>query len=187
VTALELQEDHHLMASDLTVRCGLDGSVKHLCGDFLTHPWDGERFQAIVSWLALYHIPQRELLLERCRSLLEIGGFVYAEDLYERRPFDDLEKEELKSELYANYLPSRDQYRLDLVASGFEAVRLEDMSDDWTAFTRARLDQYLEHRDRHLRVHGEEVFETMCGFYETMVRLFSEGKLGGVRVVARMI
>jgi len=27
----------------------------------------------------------------------------------------------------------------------------------------------------------------MCGFYETMVRLFSEGKLGGVRVVARMI
>ena len=96
VTALELQEDHHLMASDLTARCGLGGSVKHLCGDFLTHPWDGERFQAIVSWLALYHIPQREVLLERCRSLLEIGGFVYAEDLCERRPFDDLEKEELE-------------------------------------------------------------------------------------------
>ena len=187
VTALELQEDHHLMASDLTVRCGLGGRVKHLCGDFLTHPWDGKRFQAIVSWLALYHIPQREVLLERCRSLLEIGGFVYAEDLCERRPFDDLEKAELKSELYANYLPTRDQYRLDLVASGLEAVLLEDMSDDWTAFTRARLDQYLEHRDRHLRVHGEEVFETMCGFYETMVHLFSEGKLGGVRVVARMI
>ena len=147
----------------------------------------GERFQAIVSWLALYHIPQREVLLERCRSLLEVGGFVYAEDLCERRPFDDLEKEELESELYANYLPSRDQYRLDLVAAGFEAVLLEDMSDDWTAFTRARLDQYLEHRDRHLRVHGEEVFETMRGFYETMVRLFSGGKLGGVRVVARMI
>ena len=187
VTALELQEDHHLVASDLTARCGLGGSVKHLCGDFLTHPWDGERFQAIVSWLTLYHIPQREVLLERCRSLLEVGGFVYAEDLCERRPFDDLEKEELESELFANYLPSRDQYRLDLVAAGFDAVLLEDMSDDWTAFTRARLDQYLENRERHLRVHGEEVFETMCGFYETMVRLFSGGKLGGIRVVARRI
>ena len=65
VTALELQEDHHLMASSLTERCGFGGSVKHLCGDFLTHPWDGERFQAIVSWLARYHIAQREVLLER--------------------------------------------------------------------------------------------------------------------------
>mgnify|MGYP002806773217 FL=1 len=74
-----------------------------------------------------------------------------------------------------------------MVAAGFEAVLLEDMSDDWTAFTRARLDQYLEHRVRHLRVHGEEVFETMRGFYETMVRLFSGGKLGGLRVVARRI
>ena len=61
---MELQEDHHLMAPSLTERCGFGGSVKHLCGDFLT-PRDGERFQAIVSWLARYHIAQREVLLER--------------------------------------------------------------------------------------------------------------------------
>ena len=61
------------------------------------------------------------------------------------------------------------------------------MSEDWTAFTRGRLDGYRQQRERHLRVHGEEVFETMCGFYETMVRLFSGGKLGGIRVVARRI
>jgi hypothetical protein len=52
------------MAPSLTERCGFGGSVKHLCGDFLT-PRDGERFQAIVSWLARYHIAQREVLLER--------------------------------------------------------------------------------------------------------------------------
>jgi len=63
----------------------------------------------------------------------------------------------------------------------------DDMSDDWTAFTRGRLDQYRQEQDRHLRVHGEEVFETMCGFYTTMVRRFSDGKLGGIRVVARRI
>ena len=187
VTALELQEDHHLMAVDLTERCGLAGNVNHLCGDFLTFPWEGQEFDAVVSWLALYHIPRRDILLERCRTLLPDGGFLYAEDLCERRPFDDLEKEELASELFANYLPSRDQYRLDLVDAGFEPVLLEDMSEDWTAFTRGRLDGYRQQRERHLRVHGEEVFETMCGFYETMVRLFSGGKLGGIRVVARRI
>ena len=185
VTALELQEDHHLMASSLTERCGLDDRVEHLCGDFLTHPWHGARFQVIVSWLALYHIPQRNILLQRCRSLLEDDGFIHAEDLYERGPFDDLERAELASELFANYLPNRNQYRMDLVDAGFELVVFEDMSEDWAAFTHDRLNSYLDQRERHLRVHGEEVFDTMCAFYDTMVRLFSSGKLGGIRVVAR--
>ena len=175
VTALELQEDHHRMAVDLTRRCGLVDRVTHVCGDFLTHPWDGEKFDAVVSWLALYHIPQRPILLDRCRSLLPVGGFLYAEDLCERRPFDDDERKELASELFANYLPSSDRYRQDLADAGFEVLICDDMSDDWTAFTRGRLDQYRQEQDRHLRVHGEEVFETMCGFYTTMVRRFSDG------------
>ena len=187
VTALELQEDHHRMAVDLTRRCGLVDRVTHVCGDFLTHPWDGKEFDAVVSWLALYHIPQRPILLNRCRSLLPVGGFLYAEDLCERRPFDDYEREELASELFANYLPSSDRYRQDLADAGFEVLVCDDMSDDWTAFTRGRLDQYRQQQDRHLLVHGEEVFETMCGFYTTMVRRFSDGKLGGIRVVARRI
>ena len=187
VTALELQEDHHRMAVHLTRRCGLVDRVTHVCGDFLTHPWDGKEFDAVVSWLALYHIPQRAILLDRCRSLLPVGGFLYAEDLCERRPFDDDERKELASELFANYLPSSDRYRQDLADAGFEVLVCDDMSDDWTAFTRGRLDQYRQQQDRHLRVHGEEVFETMCGFYTTMVRRFSDGKLGGIRVVARRI
>ena len=187
VTALELQEDHHRMAVDLTRRCGLVDRVTHLCGDFLTHLWDGKEFDAVVSWLALYHIPQRAILLDRCRSLLPVGGFLYVEDLCERRPFDDDEREELASELFANYLPSSDRYRQDLADAGFEVLVCDDMSDDWTEFTRERLDQYRQQQDRHLRVHGEEVFETMCGFYTTMVRRVSDGKLGGIRGVARRI
>jgi cyclopropane fatty-acyl-phospholipid synthase-like methyltransferase len=187
VTALELQEDHHQMATDLTGRCGLDDRVTHVFGDFLTHPWAGERFDAIVSWLALYHIPRREALLQRCRSLLGGGGFVYVEDLYARRSFDDREWADLSSELSASYLPNLEQYRQDFVDAGFELDRVDDMSEDWTEFTGTRLTAYRAAKDRHLRVHGEEVFETMCTFYDTMVRLFSGGKLGGVRLVARRL
>lgn len=63
--------------------------------------------------------------------MLEDGGFVYAEDLCERRPFDDLEREELATDLFVNYLPSRDQYRQDLIDAGFKPILFEDMSDDW--------------------------------------------------------
>ena len=143
------------------------------------------RFDAIASWLALYHIPGRGVLLDRCRTLLADSGFFFAEDLYERRPFDGTERARLSSELFANELTSSDRYRRDLVEAGFEVVVMDDMTDDWTAFTQIRLAEYVKQRERHLRVHGEAVFETMCGFYETMVRLFAGGKLGGIRVVAR--
>ena len=187
VTALELQEDHHLMAANLTTRCGLDDRVKHVCGDFLTHPWHGETFDAIVSWLALYHIPRRDVLVDRCRTLLDVGGHVYVEDLCALRSFDDPEWEELASALSASYLPTPERYRRDFADAGFEVVSVDDMTADWTVFTGERLDAYRTEEERHLRVHGQEVFETMCGFYETMVRLFSGGKLGGIRVVARRI
>ncbi len=187
VTALELQEDHHLMAADLTARCGLDDRVKHVCGDFLTHPWHGGTFDAVVSWLALYHIPRRDVLVGRCRALLDVGGHVYVEDLCALRSFDDPEWEELASALSASYLPSPERYRQDFAEAGFEVVSVDDMTADWTAFTGERLDAYRAEEERHLRVHGAGVFETMCGFYETMVRLFSGGKLGGIRLVARRL
>ena len=187
VTALELQDDHHRIAVDLTARCGLADRVTHVCGDVLTHRFGRQRFDVIVSWLALYHIPQRRLLLERFRSLLPEGGFVYVEDLCERDGFDDREREVLSSELFVNHLPDLDLYGREFIEAGFEVVQCDDMADDWTAFTSDRLQGYLDQSERHLRVHGEAVFETMCGFYSTMAAHFSSGKLGGLRLVARRI
>ena len=51
VTALELQEDHHLVGIDLTKRCGLENNVEHLCGDFLDMSLPAENYDAVVSWL----------------------------------------------------------------------------------------------------------------------------------------
>ena len=185
VTALELQADHHQMAAYLTERCGLADRVTHVCGDVLNHRFGEERFDVIVSWLALYHIPRRGLLLERFRSLLPEGGFVYVEDLCERDGFDAEEREALSSELFAKHLPDIDLYGHEFIEAGFDVVRCDDMTADWTAFTSSRLEDYLNQSERHLRVHGDAVFDTMRTFYSTMVAHFSSGKLGGLRLVAR--
>ena len=87
VTALELQPDQHKLASDLTRRCNLSEKVIHVCGDFLTYEWYGQKFDAIVSWLALYHIEDHDTLLKKSFELLNPNGFFYAEDLISRHPF----------------------------------------------------------------------------------------------------
>ena len=187
VTALELQSDQNLLASNLTARCGLAEKVTHVCGDFLTYNWVGQHFDIIVSWLALYHIPERDVLLKHCYDLLDQGGYLHAEDLYARGQFTDSERSELATELFANYLPDYESYRSDLERAGFELVSCQEMSDEWTAFTRERMAAYREQKARHIDVHGEAVFTSMDDFHDLVVHYFTEGKLGGIRFVARKV
>ncbi len=112
----------------------------------MTDNWAGQRFDVIVSWLALYHIPERDVLLNRCYGLLDQGGYLHAEDLYARRQFTDSERSELATELFANYLPDYESYRRDLERAGFELVMCQEMSDDWTTFTRERMTDYREQK-----------------------------------------
>jgi len=185
VTALELQEDHHLVAVDLTTRCGLTDRVTHICGDVLAHDWGAQRFDAVVSWLAMYHVPDRPRLLDRIRAVLPEGGQVHVEDLCAGRDLTDADWAELSTELAASYLPGIDCYQAEFADAGFEVLACRDMTDDWTTFTRNRLEAYDADRDRHLRVHGAEVVETMRAFYARMVRLLADGTLAGVRLNAR--
>ncbi len=185
VTALELQEDHHLAAADLTARCGLVDRVVHVCGDALAHDWGAQQFDAVVSWLALYHIPDRPLLLDRIRSVLPAGGHVYVEDLCAGPALVDADRDELATDLAASHLPDLDCYRAEFSEAGFEVVSCDDMTGDWAAFTRARLEAYDAQWDRHLRVHGPEVIATLRAFYAQMVRLLGDGTVAGARLLAR--
>ena len=185
VTALELQRDLNDLASWLTARCGLSAKLDHVCGDFLTHSWDGRTFDSIVSWLALYHIPQRDKLMDLCHGLLNEGGAFYTEDLYSRIAFDDGEWEELSTGLFARHLPDFETYQAEVAQAGFELEVVDDMSESWTQFTRQRLAAYRAARDRHVRVHGAPTVDALDEFYSLVCRHFDSGKLGGIRLHAR--
>ena len=187
VTALELQPDQNDMAADLTRRCGLANKLSHVCGDFLHHSWQGQKFDALVSWLAIYHIPKRDQLLSISHELLEKDGVFFTEDLYSRNVFDEAEREELSQGLFASHLPDLDTYQKEFQQAGFKLEQVEDMSDDWTQFTSERLAAYRASRERQIKVHGEPTYQAMEEFYSLVNRHFRSGKLGGVRLLARKI
>ncbi len=58
------------------------------------------------------------------------------------------------------------------------------MSDEWTKFTRTRYLSYNQQKDRHLRVHGEDIYNNINSFYAFINRYFAKGKLGGIRITA---
>ena len=185
VTALELQPDQNDVARELTERCGLSPFLDHRCGDFMETDWNNETFDAIVSWLAIYHIPDRMRLLKLSSQLLDDDGLFFTEDLYCRGNLESEEKNRMSAGLYAAHLPDFETYQQEFRQAGFEIVEVRDMSDDWAEFTSRRLQNYRSSRDRHIRVHNRDTFEAMEEFYSFVNGYFVSGKLGGIRLMAR--
>ena len=65
-----------------------------------------------MSWLALYHIPERDKLLETCMNILKPKGYFFAEDFAFHQPFNENEKLELSKDFFANYIVSYSEYRM---------------------------------------------------------------------------
>ncbi len=185
VTALELQPDLNDLAIDLTARCSLGDRVTHLCGDVLDGHLAGGRFDAVVSWLALYHIADRDALFAQVADAIKPGGGLYVEDIGRRGAFTPSEKELLEVMLFGQCTPTQEEYRQDLAKAGFDTIEIEDMTADWSHFTNRRLQDYRAKMDRHERVQGPEVAQALDEFYGAVDNLFQGGNLAGFRITAQ--
>lgn len=185
VTALELQPDLDATAAALTARCGLRDRVAHVAGDILDGPPAGSPFDALISYLAILHIPDRARLFAACRASLTGRGAMYIEDFTLRREPTPAERDALRVKVQCPYLPPPDVYEADIRRAGFSTVELEDVTGDWTAFTAGRAAQFRADRERLVRVHGDELVDGLEDFMTTMAHLYADGVLGGARIVAR--
>ena len=187
ITAIELQSDQNNLAKDLTKKCGLSNKVSHICGDILDYDFKNQTFDAVVSWLTLYHIANHEILLKKLFDLLNPNGFFYTEDITSRINLSDADRKEIKKEIYGIHLPYFDKYISNLKQNGFKLIFSEDMSSSWTDFTKERIKKYNSEKERNIRVHGKEVYDSLNSFYNFVGQYFSNGKLGGIRVIAKKL
>jgi len=186
VTALELQPKVHALAAELTQRCGLGARVLHVCGDALLWPMEEVGFDAVVSWLAVLHIPERRRLYARLARAVRPGGWCYIEDLCMRAPFSAAELRDLRKVVFGVSVSGIEAQVDDLHAAGFVDVVAVDESDDWAPYTAARLAAWQANRAEYVRAHGEAAYAAQELFYAVIARLFESGSLGGVRLVARV-
>ena len=184
VTALELQPNLHEIAVDLTRRCGLDERVTHLCGDALVHPLPEAAFDAVVSWLAVLHIPDRPRLFARMARTLRPGGGCYIEDLCMRAPFGEEDLRDLHEIVFGTTVTSIDDYAADARSAGFVDVVAADLTGDWAPFAAERLMAWRQNHAAYAQTHGEAAYAAQELFYRVIARLYDGGSLGGIRLVA---
>lgn len=184
VTAVELQEDYDTVARTLTARAGLTDTVTHLNADFLEVALPDGGFDHAVSWLALFHIPDRPKYLSKIHRLLKPGGMLCAEDLYLIAPPPEEEADDFRAHLFPNSLVPRDVYEAGLRDAGFSNLVLTDMTQDWSDFTATRLDAFRQSRAMYEQVHDARTYQQIELFYSKMSGYFQRGLVGGLRLSA---
>jgi SAM-dependent methyltransferase len=186
VTAIELQPELDAIAVDLTERSGLSDHVTLICGDALTYPLHDASFDAVVSWLAILHIPDRRRLCVRLAHALRSGGGCYIEDLCMRAPFAADDLRDVREIVCGISMSSIDDYVDDLRSAGFVDVTPTDLTSDWAPYAAVRLKSWRQDHEAYARVHGEGAYAAQEKFYSVIAHLYDTGSLGGVRLTARI-
>ena len=185
MTALELQQDLNDIAQTLTERCRLENRVNHVCGDILDHQTTFKQYDALVSWLAFLHIPDRSRLYRRCYDALKPGAGIYVEDYFQKSRLTEIEKRTLSEDVFCDHVPSMSEYQSELEEAGFVDIELIDVSAEWTQFVVQRQNAFDAARDRNIALHGSEAVEGLSHFYNSIVGLFNAGNLGGITFSAK--
>ena len=183
--ALEIQKELNDIASKLTFDYKLNKNINHIEADILEYNFKDVKFDIIVSWLALYHIPKRKKLLEKLFKLLKSNGIIYSEDFYLKRKLTSTEKNTLSKSFFANHLVSYNKYKNELINNNFKVVEFTDMTNNWMLFTKKRLNEYKKNIDLHIKVHDEETVNYILSFYELAFKLLSENILGGIKYICK--
>lgn len=185
LTALDLQQDFSAVGAEITRRCGLSELVHHQTADFLEVDYADRRFDHVVSWLALYHIPRRPEYTAKIHDLLRPDGTLFIEDLTQGPDHSKNDSDLLKKELFSSSMVSHTDYVQSLTEAGFDIIYANDMTASWRAFTSTRLELFDQNREAYIAIHGEALFDDKRHFYAKIVEYFTSAAIGGIQVAAR--
>jgi ubiquinone/menaquinone biosynthesis C-methylase UbiE len=185
VTGLELTESRCQAASRLTALVRLDEKVTFRCGNALAMPFPAGTFDVAVSQEAFVHVPDKPRLIGECARVVRSGGRIAFTDIVQRGVLDDRELTRLREEMAYPSVETIGGYRRLLQESGWEAIQVDDLSDEWARILVARLAMYRSLRASTVAKFGEARGESWDRAYSFFVGLYESGQLGGVRVVAR--
>jgi sarcosine/dimethylglycine N-methyltransferase len=184
VTGLDLSPDRTAGARRLSAAVGLDRLVRMVRGDAQALPFREGSFTAVVSQEGLLHVPDKAAVLAECRRVLLPGGRIAFSDWTATPRLGDGERRRLDQWMAAVTLQSIESYKALLAGAGFVAVGAEDLSLEWIAVLRRRLEMFRGLKADTVARLGQARYDEYDQLYAFFVDLVEAGKLGGARFSA---
>ena len=183
VVALELHAGRAAGAARLN-RLVKQPHVTVVRADATTLPFAEGAFDACLSQEALLHVADKSAVLGECRRVLVRGGRLAFTDWIAFPSLADRERRQLWEWMAATTLQTLEGYRLLLGRAGFRAVEAEDLSGEWRAIVRQRLELHRALRPQREGTLGRQRYVEYDQLHAFFVGLIEAGKLGGGRFTA---
>lgn len=185
VTGIDLTQSRVEAARRLTTRVGLEALVDFVQGDATAMPLPDAAFDVVMSQEAWLHIPDKAAVVGECARVAKPGGTIAFTDVVVRTGLTAAEEQRMAAEMHAPGLATASQYAGLLERNGCRIEVADDLAEQWKGILVDRLAMYRSLRDTTIAKFGEARFLQYDSLYNFFVGLFTAGKLGGVRIVAR--
>ena len=185
VTGLDFTRSRVEAARRLTARVKLDALVDFVQGDAAAMPLPAAAFDVVMSQEAWLHIPDKAAVIGEAVRVAKPGGVIAFTDAVVRAALTPEEDARLTAEMHAPGVAANERYLALLRTHGCTIEHCEDLSNQWRAVLVKRLAMYRSLRDTTVAKFGEAHFAAWDHTYSFFVGLFTAGKLGGTRIVAR--
>jgi ubiquinone/menaquinone biosynthesis C-methylase UbiE len=183
VVALELHAGRAAGAARLN-RMVKQTRVTVVRADATMLPFKDGAFDACLSQEALLHIADKRAVLTECHRVLVRGGRLAFTDWIAWPSLADRERLRLWEWMAATNLQTLDSYRALLGHAGFTAVEAEDLSGEWRAIVRKRIELHRALRPQREARFGRQHYVEYDQLHAFFVGLIEAGKLGGGRFTA---
>ena len=183
VVALELHAGRAAGAARLN-RLVKQTRVSVVRADATSLPFTAGAFDSCLSQEALLHVADKPAVLRECHRVLGPAGRLAFTDWIAFPSLADRERQRLWEWMAATTLQTLDSYRLLLGHAGFTAVEAEDLSGEWRAIVRRRIELHRALRPEREARFGHRHYVEYDQLHAFFVELIEAGKLGGGRFTA---
>lgn len=187
VTGLDLTQSRYQSATRLTQWVHLDHLVDFRLGNALDMPFGEASFDVVIGQEAWCHVPDKARLIAECARVVKAGGAIAFTDILRREPLQPAEMGRLQRDMAFPTLETLDGYARLLADCGCPALERDDLSAYWAEILVQRLAMYRSLKEDTVSKFGADHFRRWDDTYAFFVGLFSAGKLGGGRFVARQV
>jgi ubiquinone/menaquinone biosynthesis C-methylase UbiE len=185
VTGLDFTRSRVEGARRLTARVGLEQLVDFVEGDATAMPLADAGFDVAIAQEGWCHIADKPALIAEVARVLAPGGTLAFTDIVVIGDFTRDDAMQLAEAMKMPQLGTAEIYARLLQSNGFAMRETTDLSTAWKTILQARLQMYRSLRDTTVARFGEARYAEYDEAYAFFVNLFVQGKLGGVRMVAR--
>lgn len=188
ITGVEIQKDRCDFAKFISEELKVDELVNFECDCFPDTKLIKEKYNKIVSVLAILHFIDKEKTLKKIGSLLAPGGTSVIEDYYTTT--DNLSQKDQESLLNIISIPNlmtKEKY-IDVLRESGVTIKDEDVVDlteKWKELCKIRVENNEKIKNDLIAAWGEEKATNHIEFCKGVLELYDRGVVHGFRIIGK--